>query len=265
MHSDRVQNDRAVIDKAIGLLVSFGDQAASGVGVSELARRASLSKSTAFRLLAMLERNGVVERVGRDYRLGARLYELGSSVYAPGQDALDELTPFLVDLYEATHETVHLVTLHGADVLVLGKLYGHRRVPAPSQVGGLLPAHATAGGKALLAYDPHACDLVRDRGLTRLAAATVVDPDALAEQLAQVRVTGIAREEGEVAAGLTCLGAPVFGPGRRPVAALSVSVAAGRLDQRRLEPPLRRIACAASRAVVRAAALPAVAQVPLGA
>jgi DNA-binding IclR family transcriptional regulator len=254
---DRAHSDRAAVDKAISLLVSFGDQAATGVGVSELARRSSLSKSTAFRVLGMLERNGVVERIGREYRLGARLHELGRSVYAPGHHALrDELTPFLVDLYEATHETVHLVTLHGADVLVLGKLYGHRRVPSPSRVGGLLPAHATAGGKAMLAYDPDAFDLVRQRDLAPLTSATVVDPEALAGQLADVRVSGVARETGEVTAGVACLAAPVFGPGRKPVAALSVSVPANRLDQRRLEPLLRQVACGASRAVVHATVTP---------
>lgn len=65
------RDDRAAIDKAFSLLVAFGSDAATGLGVSELARRTRLSKSTAFRVLGMLERNAMVERVGKNYRLGA--------------------------------------------------------------------------------------------------------------------------------------------------------------------------------------------------
>jgi IclR helix-turn-helix domain len=61
---DSVRDDRAAVDKAFSLLVAFGDEASTGVGVSELARRASLSKSTAYRVLGMLERNAMVERIG---------------------------------------------------------------------------------------------------------------------------------------------------------------------------------------------------------
>lgn len=67
---ESVRDDRAAIDKAFSLLVAFGDQASSGLGVSELARRTNLSKSTAYRVLGMLERNDMVERIGTAYRLG---------------------------------------------------------------------------------------------------------------------------------------------------------------------------------------------------
>ncbi|WP_300679707.1 IclR family transcriptional regulator [Nocardioides sp.] len=244
------RDDRAAVDKAISLLVAFGDQSATGVGVSELARRAQLSKSTAFRVLQMLERNGVVERLGTSYRLGTRLAELGRSVYAADHDRLrDQLTPFVTDLYEATHETVHLAALHGTDVVYLTKLFGHRHVKSPTRVGGRVPAYATAVGKALLAFDPHGLELTLARQIVRFTTATVPDHDRLQEQLIAVRSTGIAREDEEVVPGLACLAAPVFGPNGIAVAAISVSVPAGRLDQARLEPLLRQIASSASHAL----------------
>lgn len=240
------------MDKAISLLISFGPQAATGVGVSELARRAALSKSTAFRVLQMLERNGVVERVGRDYRLGSRLHELGRAVYSPDHDRIrDLLIPFLTDLYEASHETVHLAALHGTDVVYLAKLYGHRQVKSPSRIGGRVPAFATAVGKALLAYDSDALELTLARRLTRFTTRTVDGEDALLAQLEEVRRTGLAREHEEVVPGLSCVAAPVFGPGGRPVAALSISTPTGRLDERRLEPILRQVAGAASQLMSR--------------
>ena len=246
------RSDRAAVDKAISLLVAFGAQAATGVGVSELARRAALSKSTAFRVLGLLERNGVVEKVGKEYRLGVRLHELGRSVYAPEHDRIrDELIPFVTELYEATHETVHLAALHGTDVVYLAKLYGHRQVDAPSRIGGRVPAFATAVGKALLAHDPDALALVDAQRLVRFTTRTVESHEALHAQLAGVRRAGIALEREEVRPGLSCLAAPVYGPGGRAIAAISVSMPTPRLDERVLGPVVRRVAGAASQKMGR--------------
>lgn len=252
--ADQVRDDRAAVDKAVSLLVAFGDQASSGLGVSELARRSQLNKSTAYRVLGMLERNGVVERVGTHYRLGARLHELGRSVYAPGGERIrDLLLPFVTDLYEATKDTVHLATLHGTDVIYLVKLYGHRPVSAPSRIGGHLPAYCTAVGKVQLAYAPDAAaQVTASAPLRPFTARTITDPAALAAELDRIRRDGIAFDDEESQVGLSCVAAPVLGAGGRPVAALSVAGPAGRIDTRRVSVGLRQVAAAASRAATRA-------------
>jgi IclR family KDG regulon transcriptional repressor len=248
---ETARDDRAAIDKAFSLLVAFGDDASTGLGVSELARRTSLSKSTAFRVLGMLERNAMVERVGKNYRLGSRLHQLGRAVYAPGHDRLrDVLLPYLTELFETTKSTVHLATLHGTDVLYLAKLYGHRTVAAPSRIGGLLPATCTSIGKVLLAYDPDASGTALVGPLTRLTAHSIVDPDALAEELTAIRRQGVATDYEESRLGVQCVASPVLNRGGKPIAALSVSAPKG-TDMRPLNAALRRICASAAQGVSR--------------
>ncbi|GAA4965849.1 IclR family transcriptional regulator [Nonomuraea thailandensis] len=231
----------------MNLLESFGSQGSTGIGVSELARRAELSKSTAFRLLGVLERNGVVEKVGQKYRLGERLQELGRQVLAPGHEQVrDVLLPFTMDLYELTRGTVHLAVLHGVEVVYLSKLHGHRPVPSPSRVGGRAPAHCTAVGKVLLAYDHDALDRVLRTELRRYTASTITDPAGLAAEIARVRDEGVAFDDQEAAPGLSCVAVPIFGVRGKVVAAMSVSGPTGRFDTRAQAGSLRRVGAAAS-------------------
>ncbi|MBL7487663.1 IclR family transcriptional regulator [Frankia sp. AgB1.9] len=245
--------DRTAVDKAMSLLAALGGESPAGVGVTELARRTGLTKSTAFRLLAVLGRNGVIERVGSDYRLSPSLLELGGRADDPRHERLSTvLTPFLADLYELTHETVHLAVLHGTEVLYINKLYGHRPVRSPSRIGGRVPAHCTAVGKSLLAYDATAIDAVARHGLTGLTDHTITDRDLLERHLCDVQREGIAFDHEEALAGLTCVASPVFGPTGRPVAALSVAGATGRFQPQQHAAALRRVCYAAGRALVTA-------------
>lgn len=120
------------MDKALALLDAFGEEHTTGVGVSELARRTNLSKSTAFGVLAILERNGAVERAGIQYRLGPFVQRL-SAPKATSEDTLvrETLTPFLVNLYERTRHTVHLAVLERTDVIYLNNCTACTRFRRP--------------------------------------------------------------------------------------------------------------------------------------
>jgi IclR family transcriptional regulator, KDG regulon repressor len=249
--AEPMRDDRAAIDKAFSLLVAFGEEASTGLGVSELARRTQLSKSTAFRVLRLLERNAMVERVGTNYRLGARLHELGRAVYAPGHDRVrDVLLPYLTELFELTRHTVHLASLHGTDVVYLAKLYGHRTVAAPSRIGGRLPANCTGVGKVLLAYDADASAAALAAPLPALTPRSIIDPVALAEELARIRHNGVATDQEESQLGVNCVAAPVLGRNGRPLAAMSVSALRG-TDMRPLTTTLRRVCASAAQALTR--------------
>jgi DNA-binding IclR family transcriptional regulator len=237
------------VDKALTLLKSLADHDRE-IGVSELARRTGLTKSTAFRLLGILQRNDIVERSGSGYRLGTRLFDIGTRVYGPTSLVLRErLLPYLADLYELTHETVHLAVLHDTEIVYVNKIHGHRAARAPSRIGARLPAYCTGVGKALLAFDHDAAEAAIAAGLPALTEYTVSDPARFRAELLRIRQDGIAYDRQEAALGLSCVAVPIMGGAGRPVAALSVAGADHRFDPARFAPALRRVAFEASRAM----------------
>lgn len=245
---------QTAVDKALVLLKQLAEHDRE-LGVSELARRTGLTKSTAFRLLAILQRNDLVERVGSDYRLGAQLFDIGTRVYGPTTVLLRErLLPHLADLYVLTHETVHLAVLHDTEIVYVNKIHGHRPARSPSRIGARMPAYCTGVGKALLAFDHDAAEAAVAAGLHGRTEHTLTDPTDFRSELRRIRQEGIAYDRQEATLGLTCVAVPVMGPGGRPVAALSVAGAGHRFAPARFAPALRRVAYEAARAVTAARA-----------
>lgn len=244
------RDERSAVDKAMSVLRAFGDDAHVGVGVSELARRTGLSKSTTFRLLGELESSGAVEHIGTAYRLGALFDDLTGISATPMHDLVrDTLTPFLADLYEATRLTVQVAALRRSHVVYLNKLEGHQRLRSPSRIGGRMPAYCTAVGKVLLAGDALAAEETMRMPRHRWTPHTIIEADRLAAELERVRVSGIAYDHGESLETLACLAAPVRGANGRVIAAMSVSGELGSFQPMRVEAVLRRVAFAASQAM----------------
>ncbi len=224
------QSASTSVSKALQLLDSFRS-AGPSLGVSELARRAGIPKSTAFRLLAYLEQGGYVERVGTNYRLGWRLFELGNRVdHCRPRGLRDVALPYLSELYVSTSHVVHLGVLEGMDVVYLEKIHGHRAIRTPTTVGGRMPAACVGLGKAMLALShPDVVRSVVTAGLKRRTPYSISEPGRFLNELARVRTNGIAFDREEAALGLTCVAAPILVDGR-PVAAISVSGATSRFN-----------------------------------
>lgn len=219
------------VGKALALLDAF-DFVHMSLGVSELARRTGIPKSTAFRLLAILEQRKLIERQGTRYILGQRLFELGNRVsFCRPRSLRDLALPFLSDLYELTHETVHLAVLEGTDVLYLEKLFGHQQVRAPSVVGGRVPAYCSAIGKALLAASgTEQTQAVLERGLAPRTGYTIVNPSMFLEELRLVRTKGIAFDREESKIGVNCIASPIVTRSGRLVGAVSICGPTGRFS-----------------------------------
>jgi DNA-binding IclR family transcriptional regulator len=217
-----------VLGKAVAILHSFTADDRM-LPLAELVRRTGLAKGTVHRIAGHLVEHRLLDRTDGGYRLSGGLFELG--LRASSERTLLEIAmPFLQDLYERTHETVHLGVREGTEVVYIAKIGGHRQARSPSRTGGRMPMHCTAIGKALLASaDRPLQHEVLTGPLERRTPRTIVAPGVLQRQLRKVLEAGVAHENEESATGLLCVAAPVFDTdGRTPVAAISVSGPVGR-------------------------------------
>jgi DNA-binding IclR family transcriptional regulator len=247
MHSgERNEPPNSVLGRALTLLTAFG-AGEDELTLAELARRTGIPKTTAHRILGELDGWRVVEHTPTGVRLGMRLFELGALV--PIQHGLREAAaPFLADLYEATHETVHLAILNGTDVVYLAKFDASRSPSVASRVGGRMPAYCTGVGKALLAFGPpERVAAVVAAGMPRRTPRTVIVPGLLEAALAEVRERGVAEEHEESSVGIACVAAPVLDGRGTAVAAVSITGWAHQLNTARLAPAVRTAALGISR------------------
>lgn len=212
------------VGKALAVLDSFrGD--GTLLGVSQVAERANLPKSTAHRLLNLLVEHGYIERVDARYRLSRAIFELGNMISDCRPRSMRAIAmPYMTELYESTHATVHLAVLDGDDVLYVEKIYGHHGVNLPSRVGGRVPALCTALGKAILAFSaPDRAEAAFTGPIPRLTSRTIVNPAVLRGILEHVRQTGIADDSEGTTLGARCLAAPVLTRDGAVLGAVSLS------------------------------------------
>ncbi|MET7995477.1 IclR family transcriptional regulator [Amycolatopsis sp. NPDC005232] len=221
------------------------------VGVSELARRTGLAKTTVHRLTRHLCDNGLLEPDGTALRLGLRLFEIGQLAIRR-RGLVEAARPSLADLREATRNTVHLAVLEGTEVVYLDVLRGPDAPDVPSRIGGRFPAHATGVGKAILAFSPEPLVArVIDAGLPRISRRTITAPGLLRRQLARIHAEGVAFEREESGVGVVCAASPLLDAAGTAVAAISITGWATRMRTERVAPAVRTVALALSRSFVQ--------------
>ncbi|MEP9384629.1 IclR family transcriptional regulator [Nocardioides sp. KR10-350] len=217
-----------VLGKALAILRSFTPND-TVLPLAELVRRTGLPKGTVHRVAGDLVGHRLLDKTATGYRLSGGLFELGLRASVE-RSLLEVAMPFLQDLYERTHETVHLGVRDGDEVVYVAKIGGHRQAASPSRTGGRMPLHCTAIGKVLLAYaGPELQQEVLAGPLERRTPHTIVAPGRLRRQLDGVLEKGVAFEREESTAGLLCVAAPVLGTDDTAVlAAISVTGPVGR-------------------------------------
>jgi DNA-binding IclR family transcriptional regulator len=254
MPADVPAENRTVISKAVVILMTYlhGD----GHTLTEIATATGLPFSTTHRLVRELAAWRILERTDDGvYFIGLPLRLIGR-VAGRGSRLEDRASLVLQDLSQVLDTDVRVGVLGDRDVSYIEKLRGRRPVTTFAQ-GATAPAHATAMGKALLAFSaPAVVDVFVRRGLTAYTPFTLTAPSRFRRALAMTRLGRFATSHWELERHRSDLAVPVFGPNKRVAAAIEV-----RVDDLAELPAVRPALIVAGRSLTRelsAAPLPTV-------
>jgi len=223
------------VTSALLVLKVFSEEE-SEIGISSMAKRLGLAKSTVHRLAVTLAAEGFLEQNpdnGR-YRLGLALFALGAMVRRR-MDVSNEARPLLGQLRDKTHEAVHLAILSQASIMYLYNLESSQAIGIRSYIGDLKPAFCTAEGRVLLAFaHSNAVAEALKAGLAARTPKTITDRDALLRALDEVRQAGHAIDDEESEVGMRGIAAPIRDISGRVVAAVGLAGPIQRLTKKDL-------------------------------
>ena len=220
---DQSDTKVSTIERAIQILEAFSYEEPA-LGLSELARRTALPKSTVHRILKSLKQNRLVIQLedGR-YAIGIRLFELGSLAYA-NLGVRSVAQPYIRALTESTGETVHLGILDEYEVVSIEQALSPHTLRAEIYIGKRAPLYCTAVGKILAAYQDDAwIAAYLESPREKHTPNTITDRTALEREFRRVRERGYAVDNEEHNVGIRCIAVPVFDRGGKVVASLSIS------------------------------------------
>jgi DNA-binding IclR family transcriptional regulator len=228
------------IRRAFDVLGTLGD---GPLGVTEVAERAGLPKSTAARLLATLVGEGAVEQVPGDtsYRLGPRLITL-SAGFSLARSLAAIARPMLIDLAEASGEAAGLAMPDGDLVHYIDQVDTEQPVLVRDWTGARVPLHAVSSGQVLLAFrTPAAIERYVERPMERFTDRTLTDPDSVRERLREVRRQGFIWAMDEFEAGTSSIAAPIADASGEVIAAVHVHGPSYRFPEKGSEADLAQL------------------------
>lgn len=222
-HEDSTDGTVQALDRALMLMGHLARH--PGLTLSDLAAETGQSLATTFRALATLQAHGwtEVEEPGSRWHVGPGAFRIGSAFLARG-DLLHRARRPMEELQHETGETVSLAVARRGQVVVLAQIAGTAPLRADLPAGMVLPAHASAAGKALLAHLPEEeAAALTAGGLTRLTGFSHTSDSALSRDLARIRDRGHAVEDQEWMEGQRGLAAAVFDAAGGVAGALAVT------------------------------------------
>jgi IclR family acetate operon transcriptional repressor len=225
-------------------------------GLKEITKNTGISKSTVFRILNTFQEMGYVLRdENRRYRISPALRRLA------GEEANNETLrrlalPLMLDLRDRYGETVNLGIRYFDKVTYVEVVPSEFALRLEESRGASVPVHASALGKAILAFTPRDSvqDLIRGRRLEIVTQNTICDPDEFLAELKRVGNAGFAFDRGEGSPLAVCVGAPILDAQGNAIAAMSISGPAVRFNPKKDSPviaSLRKAAAELSRALAR--------------
>ncbi|MFB6362420.1 MAG: IclR family transcriptional regulator [Halobacteriales archaeon] len=198
-------------------------------GVTELADALDLAKSAVHNHLSTLRDHGYVVKEGDEYQLGLKFLEIGG--YRRNQMPLFRAAEEQIDwLAEETDELANLLTEQNGKGVYLYRSKGQEGLDYDTYAGKHKYLHATAAGKAILAFmaDDRRSEVIRHYGLPAVTDQTITNRDALLDELGDIRDRGVAFDDGEASVGVRCVAAPIT-TDDRVLGAISTSAPANRM------------------------------------
>ena len=212
------------IERAVSILNAFSPEDPE-LGVTELAERLGLHKSTVHRFMVNLDAAGLVERDPRTgrYRLGLRIFELGGLVMQQ-MNLWDEALPFLEGLVHDTGETGHLAVLDGGEAIYIERVEARRALRVPSAIGVAIPPTRPTSARCCWPTSPGSASRRSSPSAAwpRTPPRRSPTPRPLEAELDRIRALGYAVNNEEYDEGLRCIGAPVRDHSGHVVAALGI-------------------------------------------
>jgi IclR family transcriptional regulator, KDG regulon repressor len=205
------RNRLSSVTTAIRLLKEFSGNEAE-IGVTALAKRLKVAKSTVHRLALTLVAEGLLEQnpATERYRLGVGLFALGTLVRRR-MDLSNEARPYLFDLRKHTGETIILAVPTGLEAMHVYDLESPQALGMKSGLGARKPAYCTAVGRAIFSFAaPKVIDELLAGKLEKRTRNTIVDPHRLRKVMAEVRQRGFAVDDEECDPGIRAVAAPVY-------------------------------------------------------
>ena len=226
------------LQRAINILDLFDEQTAE-LGITVIAEKSGLHKSTAAGLVYTLEHNGYLgqDPETRKYGLGFKLVDRASTLL----DQIDVRKVALSHLQELIawcNESVNLAVRDGGQIVYIERLTTTRSLGMRAKVGYRAPLHCTALGKAILSHMPQdkVEELIAQCGLPAVTAHSITDRIQFLQEIDRVREQGFAVDKEENEIGVRCVAAPIYDHTGQPAATVSVSSPVFRL-------PLSEVPC----------------------
>jgi DNA-binding IclR family transcriptional regulator len=216
----------------------------TGIRFAEIVEESGIAKATVHRLLGELTKLGVLafSPESKRYRATLKLASLGAGVIA-NFNLRNHVHPQLIKLHQETKHTCNMGIKQGDVGIYTDKIesndYG---IKLFSEIGKTFPLFCTALGKALLAFGPAAeRKRILSLPMTPFTPKTITDARRLMQQLATVREQGYALDYEEITRGIICIAAPVFGPQKDIICAISITFPAYLAEERGLESDIEAI------------------------
>jgi DNA-binding IclR family transcriptional regulator len=204
------------VKKAFAILNAVSSSR-EGMGVSELAKKLKLAKSTVHGMTATLEELGAVMRdpLTKKYKLGFTLLEIGRSAYSQ-IDLKTAARPVTENLMEKTGTSIFLGILNWDHVSILDIVEARQDLNITAPVGSNIPLLAGAVGKVLLASmeKEQADKIIKSNKLPRFTDNSIADPELYCKELEQVREKGYAVDDEEYIMGVRAVASPLTGLGQ---------------------------------------------------